>query len=269
MKRNNYVVSETTGRGLRQYRESQIGDLCRMHALNAFFQKPQISQSAFAQYVRDYSQYWKVRGFEGVTSGFDTAELDQSNLVMYILKLHGYTTRHFASTEFKSTNVTRFVEENKSPFVFLYTADHIWGVNRYRGEWYILDSMRPIRNIGRTFNCGGQTIGAIVPVHPMVELKRAVGMLRKVITANCLSTKADMNIYLEQHPPLGDLGVPVAIIITMLNQIGASSARGQFEVVNQYKKVELSLYNNTLTIIKVNYSDIVLRLFRTPLIKKF
>lgn len=129
------------------YRENQVSGNCRIHALNAFFQKNHITPESFAEYARQFDAYLK-KTYNTIVSSmdFDLVNSDQNNIVCYILKKESelYSTKYFALNYhlIYRGDVQKCME--MAEFFFVYNINHIWGVKKFQGKWYTLDSMAAI-----------------------------------------------------------------------------------------------------------------------------
>ena len=76
------------------YREQQVGGNCRIHALNAFFQKPQITEELFKKYAENFDELMNSLYHVQVKSiDFDLVNSDQNNVVCYILLLKVFLSK--------------------------------------------------------------------------------------------------------------------------------------------------------------------------------
>lgn len=139
------------------YREQQRGGNCRIHSLNAFYGRPEISDAQFAEYCRDYDKHYGAYALPKVKS-WDCVLANQESIVSYILRVRsGLGTLYVAPGDLarftREWNVRSLAElvDAASPVVFTFNENHIWV---YRtspidptGTWYAVDSMHSTRPV--------------------------------------------------------------------------------------------------------------------------
>ncbi len=165
------------------YREQQQGGLCRMHAINAFFSKRRYDPRQFQALLKEFQEDLEANGFSGHLDigQYDLFHGSQETIMSYALKKHGI---------FSTLVPYGHIQKWKDPladgkmdwnaltttrdFVFVFNSAHVWGVRRLynanggSNEWYLIDSMKPIRRLGclnHYIKTLGNTHGLVIPRH--------------------------------------------------------------------------------------------------------
>jgi len=152
------------------YREQQQGGHCRKHAINAYLayrDKPVLSLSQWQSYLKTWAALWPDGPDPTAWDFFGPA---QENIVTYICAiLSGVWTRVVPYSHIPSYISNHTVPDNDEHFIFVYSSSHIWGVRYHNGQWWLVDSMKPlspIRDITTYFRGLGLTHGLVIPRHP-------------------------------------------------------------------------------------------------------
>ncbi len=178
------------------YCERQSGNLCRMHALNAYFGYAKISPNRFAKYTKQYDQYVKFRfGSQVNSEDHDIINNDQSCLVSYILKRHGV----FAKLSCTMGNAS---------FAFAFNSDHIWCIRYKDGQYYKIDSIEGVHPVRSMSN-----LTFIIPVDARAEYKNQCNAIRAILKNSQLRTIEHICLFLADHPNAFDLHVNIAVSI--------------------------------------------------------
>lgn len=199
--------------------EQQSGGLCRMHSLNAFFGYAKITPSAFQKYIDVYDTYLKERfNITTSSSSFDLVNSDQTNLVSFILKKHRIHARYYALNTIHGKSLD--MEIINAPFVFVYNANHIWGVRLKEGKHYKVDSMGGVHSFNIQSLRWSRDIGLLVPVPLKYEWNKKVNELNRILDANNVKTKMQLIQYVKklhnEKKILGDLEIPLGVAISIL-----------------------------------------------------
>ena len=151
------------------YWERQKGGLCRKHSLNAYFGYNRISTQRFMDYCKEYSKYiTKKYDVEVDVSANDVVMSNDIGIMSYIVKKeHGVHCIHFPMNNITSTvncygiNFHKWL--NGCDFMFSYNHDHIWGIKKYNGDWFRVDSMGGVSRQNVNNLCTEKNIGLIFP----------------------------------------------------------------------------------------------------------
>ena len=77
------------------YYENQIGGLCRLHSLNAFFGYHKIDVKKFRNYSKELDNYIKNKFHENSDClKFDTINSDHNMIITFILKKYGVYSKY-------------------------------------------------------------------------------------------------------------------------------------------------------------------------------
>jgi hypothetical protein len=203
--------------------ERQSGGLCRLHSLNAFFGRAEITPKAFSAYVKEYDCYLRAR-FNITTSSasFDLVNSDQTNLVAFILRHYGIHVRYYALNSLYKKPLDPDILT--APFVFVYDQSHIKGVRRgtppATAAHYCVDSARGVRPYSIQALKTTKNIGVLVPVKSKHEWRAQVDSIRRTLGNARVETKADLVVYLthlnKKKQVLGDLEIPMGVAVSIL-----------------------------------------------------
>lgn len=124
------------------YWERQRGDLCRLHSLNAFFGRNEISEQQFKLYCDQYDK---------VVPGLETKSMDGFSggrcIINWILHNRGFHTILIPINKYNSRdniNVDYYKNLLKSSYVhdvFEFNPNHVWLNKKKNNIWHKLDSM--------------------------------------------------------------------------------------------------------------------------------
>ena len=205
--------------------EPQRGGLCRLHALNAFFGEPRISEEEFRKYSGEMDEYIKQKYHgESQTLDFDSVSSDHNILVTFILKKFGFYVRylHINAVYGKMGSLKDNLGDLVGDFFFVFNADHIWGMRRARPShavqdflWYKVDSLSGVTRLEIGSLEGALNIGFIIPVDQKVEFYKNVSRVRDVVAlSGAVEYITDIN---SRRLILGDLEVPIGIAMDILD----------------------------------------------------
>jgi hypothetical protein len=167
------------------YREQQVGGNCRIHALNAYFQRPLITEDLFKKYIENFDSIMNILYHVKVNSlDFDLINSDQNNIICYILKHEtvNVSTEYYALNQHFTCDLKPQLEN--CHFFFMYNADHIWGVKKHNEKWYILDSLRPITETTISAVLSTNNIGLILVAASDVIFAKEIKNIRKLVVPN-------------------------------------------------------------------------------------
>jgi hypothetical protein len=199
--------------------ETQSGGLCRMHSLNAFFEKVKITPSDFKKYVAKYDEYLSTR-FNVTTSSaaFDLVNSDQTNLVAYILRQHKVHVRYYALNACYGKPLDK--EIGDADFIFVYNESHIWGMRKKNGLHYKVDSMGGVRRDNISSIANQKNIGLLVPVDAQLEWNKHVDTINNILNKNNVKRRRDLvallTKYNEKKQFLGDMEIPLGVAVSIL-----------------------------------------------------
>ena len=116
------------------YLQRQKKDLCRMHAINNFYQGEVLSEKKFLEYCLKFDKHYQV-----LNSREYSYFIDGDCLISFILReISGLKTKIVYGQEIKKYQF-------KDVFVFNYS--HIWVRKYINGQWYNFDSLSGISQI--------------------------------------------------------------------------------------------------------------------------
>ena len=178
------------------YYEKQLGGLCRMHSLNAFFGKAKISPSTFQDWIRLYDLYLKKRFNVNTSSAsYDLVNSDQTNLVSFVLKKYKIHVRYYALNSVYGKRLDP--EIYKANFIFVYNFGHIWGIRKKNRKYYKVDSMSGVSPFGINHITSIKNIGLMVPVSLRSEWNLKVSLIRNILSQNGIHNKQQLAKYLR------------------------------------------------------------------------
>ena len=201
------------------YCENQRGGLCRMHSLNHYFGKAQLTESSFGKFMADYDIEYKERyGSKPSCKNWDIVESDQKNIVSFILKHHGVYSRYFALNQMYGKNLSTIMQILKGDIFFIFNEGHIWNICRENKKWMSVNSIGGVRPFNINSLTSTKNVGYIVPVDIIHEFTRNLSIIKKILHA------ADQKKFIEQYliklhadkKVLGDLEIPLGIIMDIL-----------------------------------------------------
>lgn len=250
------------------YYQRQSGGLCRLHSLNAYFGKEQISIPQFEIYKKEYDVYYKQKfNIESSCSNFDIVNSDQTNIVSYILKKHNVYTKYYALNEIQTQSqkdINKYIISIlNGDFFFIYTETHIYGARNYKNKWYNVDSISGVRPMNINGLLHTKNIGFIVPVHIKDEYLKNITLIKVTIApVGGEITYNDIKEFLvKKHKDkdvLGELEIPLSLCIDILETNMKHKHVFEFQPIqNQIKK-----YNEFLAKFskgKCNDIDLILR----------
>lgn len=151
------------------YFERQVGNNCRVHALNALFNRNVIDEHRLKELDTQFHAHYGDVMPAGTAEHFDYVQSDTLMLVSFILERRckyvthyvpiGYAKREHLAADFGQYDKLEDVFDPTIAACLCFSRDHIWAVRKHGGEWYNLDSLfarpRRISTVQDAFD-GGQ-----------------------------------------------------------------------------------------------------------------
>jgi len=161
------------------YWEKQRGGLCRLHSINAYFGRPEISESEFNEAVDKFDADQLNKFGEKISCrSFDYINSDQRNLVTFILASRGIYVRYIPYNHLHDENADYM---NYDCF-FVFNLDHIWIVKKIDNVWKSIDSMNGINSIDPGSIKNQKNIGLMIPIkNTLTEFCRLGKQLQEII----------------------------------------------------------------------------------------
>lgn len=244
------------------YYEEQVGGLCRMHALNAFFGYGKISREVFTEHARSYDKFIVKKFGMGLPSlSYDSIGSDQTSLVSYILNMHGVCSRYYSPNSLYGATI-ELGDLKLAPFIFIYNAGHIWGVRKKGTTHYRIDSINGVSKYHFPDVATIPNIGFILPTPPKQEWNYQLSVLDRILDANNIKTRSHLQKYLLQlHAEkkiLGDMEVPLGVAISILEMKLSrhSTLLHRFEKIGQLIK-DYNAFTSTLSAGRYNDSHLI------------
>lgn len=244
--------------------EIQSGGLCRMHSINAFFGKSKISVGEFHKYIKMYDKYLRRKFNIYVSSGdFDLVNSDQTNLVSFILKKHKVHVKYYALNALYGKKIGS--ELQNAGFIFVYDANHIWGIRKIKGKHYKVDSMGGVRSFNINRLSGMKNIGILLPRPLKLEWEEKIRNISYILKKESIYKKSDLIHYLRRlninKQILGDLEIPIGVAVSILETNICNTSNKEFAEI--YRVIDL--YNDFISqLTNGNYNDINMILKYVP-----
>ena len=132
------------------YVERQVGNQCRRHALNAFFQGGVVQWGDIENHAAVFEAFYHIPSTNHMRNDYDFFNADGSSLITWIgqkllperffLVLPCGRVREWL----EQLGVRDFDECVKDdPRIMVFNADHVFAMLRRRNQWYVLDSLSP------------------------------------------------------------------------------------------------------------------------------
>lgn len=141
------------------YFERQVGNNCRVHAMNALFNRNVIDERRMRELDEQFHAHYGDTMSTSSFDHFDIIQADTLMLVSFILEMRckyvthyipiGSAKRELFLQDFGPHDRIEQVFDPTIAACLCFSRDHIWAVRKHGGEWYNLDSLfaRP-RRIG-------------------------------------------------------------------------------------------------------------------------
>lgn len=244
--------------------EHQSGGLCRLHSLNGFFGRSEITPARFTEYIKMYDNYLLTRfNVSTSSSAFDLMNSDQTNLVSYILKKHKIHARYYALNTLYGKPLDTDVIN--AAYIFVYNASHIWGIRKKNGSHYKVDSIGGVTPININSLSSARGIGIMVPVPLKSEWYEKVRLISKILDSENIKNKTQLEQYLvklhKNNDVLGDLEIPIGVAMSILETNMSDPPNPEFQPITNL----ITRYNTFISIFtKGNYNNINLILKYVP-----
>ncbi len=244
------------------YYESQRGGLCKMHSLNAFFGRPEISENDFSKYKQEYDNFI-LEKFNADYSEFDMINSDQNTVISYILKYkYNLYTRYFSIGQLYYESKTiddLFADRPVNDFIFVYNRDHIWGIKIVDGITYNIDSLSGVGNLR---NIDYKSCGFIVPLTMSKEMIRNLNIIKNLVPGDIEKYLWDLH---KKKMILGDLEIPLSIVVEIMEIAKIPKTEIICQIIQNYKQFLKEFtkgrYNDIDLILKY-IPEIILRIRR-------
>ncbi len=239
--------------------EPQQGGLCRMHALNAYYGRSKITPAMFGEYQKEYDAFMRAKFNTDVSvADYDYINSDHNTIISYVLKYKDNIYTRFYPA---GTNRPDLSEHN---FLFLLSDSHVWCMRRVAGVWYRIDSLSGV-SPDSISAAQDPKIAVIAPVDPGNELLINLNKLRRIVPPEEESIKRYLAALHKESKILGDIEVPLSIIMEIL-EMGSRPDRPKItELVSRYnnflKQFTRGRYLD-LELIQANIPYILCKFFR-------
>lgn len=135
------------------YVEKQRGGLCRLHAINAFFGREELSEDDFNMYCGQYDKFYENISMPKAKD-WDAVVANQENLIAFILKrklgmgVIFAPPNHVKETleQWQAKSILDLIDPSLERF-FMFNASHVWVVLKANNKWKRVDSLSGIQNV--------------------------------------------------------------------------------------------------------------------------
>ena len=196
------------------YWERQQGGNCRIHSLNAFFGRPQITEQKFAEYCKELDTE-KKSGIDAAS--YDFTDCDQNNIISYIVK------RETNYSFFTKSVLKRYVDADEltsSNCFFMFSVDHIWLVRYHENKFFFIDSLSGITQ--RDDFTDYDFVGIILLFKPLELYYRETAEMRKITADTAEKSYEIICAYLifcaENSLIIGELETNISICVEILEK---------------------------------------------------
>jgi hypothetical protein len=253
------------------YYQQQFGGLCRLHALNAFFNKEKITTSQFNKLQTSYDkEYMNKFNMDISCKSFDVVASNQKNVVNYILKKFSVYTRYYAINQlYKKSIKENILDIIKGDFFFIYNDSHIWGIRKNNNNWFTVDSIRGVFPCIINNLTNEKNIGFIIPTDIKTEFYINLELLKISLTtvSNICTITTIKNYLIQIHSEkkiLDELEIPLGICMDILETNLLKKNNISCEIFNpiKYNVIKYNEFINKFT--NGRYTDITLILDYLP-----
>jgi hypothetical protein len=179
------------------YHERQVGDNCRIHALNTLFGRPVIDVPR----LKEWSKVFDDQYGHQVTDQFDYVQSDSLMLVSFILESRCKYVTHYIPlgtldaalrTDFGGRQLEQ-VMDKRVPALLCFNPYHIWTVRRHGQQWYVIDSLlaRPMQVRSARDGVRGSHNGVILIYTPACAASTLLPVYQRRICAYLRKEKLD------------------------------------------------------------------------------
>jgi hypothetical protein len=169
------------------YHERQVGNNCRIHALNTLFGRPVIDVPR----LKEWSVLFDEQYGHQVTEQFDYIQSDSLMLVSFILEARCHYVTHYIplgtldaalNTDFKGKPLDAIMDPY-IPALLCFNPFHIWTVRRHQGRWYVIDSLlaRPLMVQSPRDGVRGSNNGVILIFRPRLAASTLLPLYQRRI----------------------------------------------------------------------------------------
>lgn len=225
------------------YWESQKGNLCRLHALNAYFGSKKISETEFKNYCEQYNQYIKQYYNETIKSqNYDI--FPTYSLVSYIInQIEGKYCYFIPFNQLKHESLSLKELLHKSDSFFVFNNKHIYTVKYHNNKYNKIDSLSGIFPVQLSSFKGHKT-GFVIPRDTQnldFDKKLLMNKIETYLVKNDIKTTINIKEWINNNynnKLLDDMEVPLA----HLNQVMIIKG----ESVSSLNKMMNGFYQNKL-----------------------
>lgn len=166
----------------------ESGGLCRLQSLNSFFNHRKYDGRDFNQLNKEYDNYvnYRYAGKKISNLSFDEIPSNQLTFISFVLKKNGIFSTYVPINKIAKTIKDKTGSNNinelfrQTDFVFVYNANHIWGIRKVKGKWYKVDgNHKPIFNINTLI--GSKNIGLVIPYKERSDVKIELRLICRLI----------------------------------------------------------------------------------------
>ena len=192
------------------YYQPQVGGLCRLHAINGYYQKDTISESEWHKLEDEYDKFQlTVYNCSESCRNFDIPTANGMGMVTWTLAQRGCCSKYIPPGD--AHKWIEYINTNVIEWVFMFNAGHIWGIKLTNAPVNVgrrRQSSNHIKNNGRAWvkvdSIGGVTPfalstlsgfqgGLIIPVPVLEEFKHNVDQLKAWDTPELHNTLKELN----------------------------------------------------------------------------
>lgn len=203
------------------YVEKQQGNMCRKHALNAFFGGAILQWGDVERHAENFEYFYNLPSTNNMKNDIDFFNSDGSSLLTWIADQidpnYFYMVLPCGKVdqwleELKYDSVEDLIEE--TPNVMVFNKDHVYSIKKKDHKWYVLDSLSP------------QPYA--IPSLRQVSSERTNGMVvslnRKTASQVAFNLEQNMQKFLNNFPNLH-----TETVSTFLNQGTIGDVHDTFE----------------------------------------
>ena len=162
------------------YYEKQKGNMCRLHACNAYFQCNKISIQKYEEYCKEYDAKIKRENpliYKDMScKSWDFVYFGQETFISFIMKKYGVYLRYIPLGHMSDFSIDCL----KGNYFFIFNEGHVYGYYKLK-SWYKIDSLNGVNNASIDRLKNNKKIGALIPVDAFKEFKLHKGMLSNII----------------------------------------------------------------------------------------
>lgn len=176
------------------YFEKQRGGLCRMHALNMFYQEEKYTDETFKNLQEEYDLKHKQFNDSSCVD-YDAMISTQESILVYSLKQNGYFCETIECTASTSIDTIQSLMDDELRAIFIMTKDHVHLIKYMNDKFYEFNSLKRqpiiIRSLHSTLTnlCRSRCYMTIVwsKTYAMKQLLELPAQINEIITSNQLN----------------------------------------------------------------------------------